>query len=106
MKKLVLTAFAALLALSVLARPAPGRGHGPGPFMHAPHHHHRMPGPWRPVPPPPRWEPFVAGVVGAVLLAPRYVWVEGHYETQAVSLPDGTVRMTSVWIPGRYVQVR
>jgi len=117
MKKMISTALAALLALPVLAMP-PGRGHAP--VRHAPplaRHHpvmraapHRRPGPWRPMPPPPppRFEPVVAGVLGlgTVLLAPRYVWVEGHYESRTTALPDGTVAVTSVWIPGRYIQVR
>ena len=114
MKKIISTALAALLALPVLAAP-PGKGHAPA--RHAPppvrHHpamraapHHR-PGPWRPMPPP-RFEPVVAGVLGlgSVLLAPRYVWVEGHYESRAMTFPNGTVTSTLVWIPGRYVQVR
>jgi len=113
MKKMISTALAVLFALPVLAGP-PGRG----PVRHAPTRHppvmraapHRRPGPWRPMPPPPppRFEPVVAGVLGlgTVLLAPRYVWVEGHYESRTTTLPDGTVAVTPVWIPGRFVPVR
>ena len=117
MKKMISTALAALLALPVLAAP-PGKGHAPArhappPVRHhpamraAPHHH---PGPRRPTPPPPppRFEPVVAGVLGlgSVWFAPRYVWVEGHYETRMTTLPNGTVATTLVWVPGRYVRVR
>ena len=117
MKKMISTALAALLALPVLAGP-PGNGHaparhGPPPARHhpvmraAPHHRH---GPWRPAPPhhPPRFELAVAGVLGlgSAWLAPWYVWVEGHYETRATTLPNGTVAATLVWVPGRYVLVR
>ena len=119
MKKIISTALAALLALPVLAMP-PGKGHAPA--RHAPplprHHpamraapHHR-PGPWRPMPPPPppppRFELAVASVLGlgSAWWAPRYVWIEGHYETRATTLPNGTVAATLVWVPGRYVQVR
>ena len=117
MKKMISMTLAALLALPVLAAP-PGKGHAPArhappparhhPVMRAAPHHH--PGPWRPMPPPPppRFEPVVAGVLGlgSVLLAPRYVWVEGHYESRAMTLPNGTVISTLVWVPGRYVQIR
>ena len=114
---MILMTLAALLALPVLAAPL-GKGHAP--IRHGPplvrHHpvmraapYHR-PGPRRPMPPPPppRFEPVVAGVLGlgSVLLAPRYVWVEGHYESRVMTLPNGTVTSTLVWIPGRYVQIR
>ena len=117
MKKMISMTLAALLVLPVLAAP-PGKGHapvrhGPPPVKHhpvmraAPHH---RPGPWRPMPPPPppRFEPVVAGILGlgSVWLAPRYVWVEGHYESRTTTLPNGTVTTTLVWIPGQYVQVR
>jgi len=112
MKKLISITMSALLALSVQARPH-GRGpapahYAPPPVMRAAPRYHR-PGPWRPLPPPPppRFEPVVAGVlgIGTALFWPRYVWVEGHYETRTTALPDGTVAVTSVWIPGRYVPV-
>ena len=117
MKKTISMTLAALLALPVLAAP-PGKGHapvrhGPPPVQHhlvmraAPHH---RPGPRCPMPPPPppRFEPVVAGVLGlgSMLLAPKYVWVEGHYESRTMTLPNGTVTVTLVWVPGRYVQVR
>ena len=117
MKKTISMTLAALLALPVLAGP-PGKGHaparhGPPPARHhpvmraAPHH---RPGPRRPMPPPhpPRFELAVAGVLGlgSMLLAPGYVWVEGHYETRTTTLPNGTLAATLVWVPGRYVQVR
>lgn len=117
MEKMISMTLAALLVLPVLAGP-PGKGHAPArhappPAWHhpvmraAPHHHH---GPWRPMPPPPppRFEPVVAGVLGlrSVWFAPRYVWVEGHYESRMTALPNGTVATTLVWIPGQYVQVR
>ena len=92
MKKMISMTLATLLALPVLAAP-PGKGHAPArhappPARHhpviraAPHHRH---GPRRPMPPPPhppRFELAVAGVLGlgSVWFAPRYVWVEGHYE--------------------------
>ena len=104
MKKMISMTLAALLALPVLAGP-PGNGHAPArhappparhhPVMRAvPHHRH---GPWRPMPPPPPppplFEHVVAGVLGlgSVWLAPRYVWVEGHYEPRATTFPNGTV---------------
>ena len=117
MKKMISMTLAALLVLPVLAAP-PGKGHapvrhGPPPARHhlvmraAPHH---RPGPRRPMPPPPppRFEPVVAGVLGLgfVWLTPRYVWVEGHYESRITTLPNGTVSTTLVWIPGQYIQVR
>jgi len=108
---------ALLLALPALAAP-PGRGRAPARFAPPPVRRppvmraapYRRPGPRRPVPPPPppRFDPFVAGVLGlgSALLAPRYAWVEGHYETTTTVLPGGQAVTSTVWVPGRYVRIR
>lgn len=102
MKKLLIIALTVGLGISGFAS-----------HRHPPRHHiHCHHGPHRQVPhrrpPPPRIEPVVAGIigVGGLLLAPRYVWVEGRYETVTTVLPDGRTVTSTVWKPGYWMQVR
>lgn len=99
MKKLLTMLLVLSFALPALSGPrrwAPPRP----PVMRA------HPGPWRPAPPPfrPRFEPAVAGILGVAVwaLAPRPVWIPGHFETRTV-LVNGVLTAQQVWVPGYYV---